>query len=1060
MSSPSSSPPAQHEYEYEERDVPSPSEYTAASSPAPIRSEDDYDSDFVKNEESLAIPDVLMNDGLEFIKGEGKQGSGALNLETCNTKKDVLEEDLEAAESEDGRLGFVKDEAKEGLHRSGIVAFAKKEADSTEGYSLVKSEGDAPELVKDEASEDLGTLDADAFDMKQDDFEKLDFILKKSTLYSSILCERMEENKRRQADGIAALRASQAQAMDDDSDEDDCAPRMKGGKRLRAEGDGEGQRKSKKRVKSEDLEEEVTIFPQPGLITGARMKKYQLEGLQWMVALHQNGISGILGDEMGLGKTLQTIAFCAYLRELGFSKPMMIVCPLSVLHNWGSEFEKFAPSIPVCLYHGTPEERAELRRTVLVPLPDDEEDKDSRPAVETKAQPSKRGKAGKGKGAKGRAKGGQSTKATSTRGGRRSGRQRKTRVVEEEEEVEEEGKEGEDKDEEEGSRSQTKEKKEEDTRSKEEKEAATNAAVQKFPVVVTTYEMVIKDRAQLGVHKWGYIVVDEGHRLKNIDCKLIKEIKKYTTAGRMILTGTPLHNNLAELWSLLNFVLPEIFGDLDTFQELFNLPAMQTTVGSERAAHVIDSLHLILKPFLLRRMKADVELSLPPKKEYVLYAPLTEMQKDLYGKVLNGGLRAHLIGREKKGVNGQEDSKETDKVVDGDGGDSGKMKLRSERGGKRKVKKHYDVDGDDEEYFKMLERGELDSRGFIVDPTKNDEEEMAELGREHQHKNTVKQVNNMKLQNTVMQLRKVCSHPFLFDWPVDPKSREPVIDERLIDCSGKMMVLDRLLTELFKRKHKVLLFSQFTTMLDIIEDWATEFKSWKLCRIDGSSPPLVRRNQVDLFQKGGDGPDVPCLFLLSTRAGGLGINLTAADTVIFYDQDWNPQMDIQAQDRAHRIGQTKPVLIFRLVSAHTIETKIMQRANEKRRLEALVIAKGKFKMPGAASAKRGPKSSSMGLVDMAAELLQLEGEKIEVVPNTTAGKRSVLSDADLRVLLDRSPEVFAERGRGWTSAGAGEGVHSHGDAKGAKTAFAVYEPAASEANEAVAAMLGEDIKDI
>ncbi len=117
-------------------------------------------------------------------------------------------------------------------------------------------------------------------------------------------------------------------------------------------------------------------------------------------------------------------------------------------------------------------------------------------------------------------------------------------------------------------------------------------------------------------------------------------------------------------------------------------------------------------------------------------------------------------------------------------------------------------------------------------------------------------------------------------------------------------------------------------------------------------------------------------------------------------------------------------------------------------------------MPGAASAKRGAKSSSMGLVDVAAELLQLEGEKIEVVPNTTAGKRSVLSDADLRVLLDRSPEVFAERGRGWTSAGAGEGVHLRGDAKGAKTAFAVYEPAASEANEAVAAMLGEDVKDI
>lgn len=142
------------------------------------------------------------------------------------------------------------------------------------------------------------------------------------------------------------------------------------------------------------------------------------------------------------------------------------------------------------------------------------------------------------------------------------------------------------------------------------------------------------------------------------------------------------------------------------------------------------------------------------------------------------------------------------------------------------------------------------------------------------------------------------------------------------------------------------------------QDWATEFKGWNICRIDGSTAPLDRREEMNRFQQGGDSADAPILFLLSTRAGGLGINLVAADTVIFYDQDWvgplckahclalmssivqNPQMDAQAQDRAHRIGQNKPVLIFRLVSAHTIETKIMQKATEKRKLEALVIAKG------------------------------------------------------------------------------------------------------------------------
>ena len=164
----------------------------------------------------------------------------------------------------------------------------------------------------------------------------------------------------------------------------------------------------------------------------------------------------------------------------------------------------------------------------------------------------------------------------------------------------------------------------------------------------------------------------------------------------------------------------------------------------------------------------------------------------------------------------------------------------------------------------------------------------------------------MKLQNTVMQLRKVCSHPFLFDWPIDPETRNPVLGEELVNASGKMMVLDRLLRELFKRGHKVLLFSQFTTMLDIIEvniylfttlfssrwsvvphqEWAVDYMGWIICRIDGSTSPLDRREQMNRFQTGGDAPDAPRLFLLSTRAGGLGVNLVAADTVIFYDQDW------------------------------------------------------------------------------------------------------------------------------------------------------------------------------
>ncbi|TEB26397.1 hypothetical protein FA13DRAFT_1756315 [Coprinellus micaceus] len=713
--------------------------------------------------------------------------------------------------------------------------------------------------------------------------KKLQDILAKSTLYSNFLRERMEEDRRR------TLEESQQQT---------------GKKRGRPSGpDTKGKKRAKKDVAgvfsevADAIAEDANVFEQPALISGATLKPYQLEGLQWMVSLDKNGISGILADEMGLGKTLQTIAFSAYLREHQNARPFLIVCPLSVLHNWVSEYQK---SVQRC------------GRTVMA-LPED------RPKLTPK----------------------------------RKGRGRPPEKAQEEREE----------------------------------------SMSDFPVVVTTYDIIIRDRVHLSKYNWGYIV-------------LMKEIKQYHSAGRMILTGTPLHNNLAELWSLLNFILPDIFDDIDAFQELFNLPQLQETLPAAQSQEIITTLHGILKPFLLRRLKVD--------KEYVLYAPLSVRQREAYDRVLDGDLRSWLIGG---GTAAEE------------GGSRRKRSLRRRRG-----KKFYDVDGDDDEYFDKLERGEVDERGYKRKLSRAEEEaEQLRVVLEHQARQKVKQVNNMKLQNTVMQLRK--------------KTREPVLGEELVNASGKMMVLDRLLRELFRRDHKVLLFSQFTTMLDIIEDWAVDFMGWSICRIDGTSSPLERKAQMDRFQTAGDAPDAPRLFLLSTRAGGLGINLVAADTVIFYDQDWNPQMDAQAQDRAHRIGQTKPVLIFRLLSAHTVETKIMQRATEKRKLEALVIAK--------AAATTSSKRET--IAEMAASLLRLEGEKIEVVPNTKEGKASLLSDKDLNMLLDRSPEVFADRGKGWTHTTAkpeGRGWRRR-RARGA--AFAVYDAPVDEGSDALAKMFGEDI---
>ncbi|KAJ7093359.1 SNF2 family N-terminal domain-containing protein [Mycena belliarum] len=903
-------------------------------------------------------------------------------------------------------------------------------------------------------------------------FERLEFVLEKSAVFSALLTEQMNSAKERHLDATRARRKEAREAAAREAEE--RARTARPAKRQRkGHVEEEAVVEAPHEVEEADDDNEGA-FPQPALVTGARLKDYQLEGLQWMVSLHENGISGILADEMGLGKTLQTIAFSAHLRELGFSRPFLIVCPLSVLHNWAEEYRKFAPEIPVVIYHGTPAERAALRRGVLA-LPDKIKVKIEPSSSNASTSASASAKKGKGKGTgrppgrprkdaanakaaapkttpktKGKAKVKDAPPRTSTRGkaaptkkappaspakGKGKGRAslKRTRAQAGLDD------EGDDADLDAGANAEDADAEAGDDQGEERVEAGEDdLAWQRgpeggtwrwdypdmpaFPVVLTTYELIIKDRPVLGVYPWGYIVVDEGHRLKNMRCALVREVKRYTSAGRMVLTGTPLHNNLAELWSLLNFVLPDIFDDVDAFQEWFSLPRMATLLPSARMGTFIGALHAILKPFLLRRMKVDVLGSaLPPKKSYVLYARLSAAQHTAYEAILSRGARGWLAGGvgtvvSKSALASTPSSSPTKDPTTEEG--------RTHRHAKGKGKSR-------------------------VRNAAEEEAERLRVAEAFRVKGAAKHVNNMKLQNTVMQLRKVCSHPFLFAradddaWSLGRTPMAPEVlaarEAELLGASGKMLLLDRLLGELFRRGHKVLLFSQFTTMLDIIEDWAVDMKGWAICRIDGTTPPLERRDQMNLFQDAGDAPGAPRLFLLSTRAGGLGVNLTAADTVIFYDQDWNPQMDAQAQDRAHRIGQTKPVLIFRLVSAHTIEEKIMQRATEKRKLEALVIAKGKFKMPAAAEAGR-----RTTMAEMAADLLRLEGEQIDVLPADPGvrGGADVLSDADLEALLDRTPAVFADRGTGWRSAAE-------------RAAFAVFEPPVDGSDDALAGIMGE-----
>lgn len=375
-----------------------------------------------------------------------------------------------------------------------------------------------------------------------------------------------------------------------------------------------------------------------------------------------------------------------------------------------------------------------------------------------------------------------------------------------------------------------------------------------FQVCLTTYEYIIKERPLLAKIKWVHMIIDEGHRLKNIKSKLSQTLNEYySTRHRLILTGTPLQNNLPELWALLNFVLPKIFNSVKSFDEWFNAPFANTggqekmEMNEEEALLVVKRLHKVLRPFLLRRLKKDVESELPDKVEKVIYTKMSSLQWKLY----------------------------------------------------ESVKKYKTLPTD-------LSSG--------------------------------KPRRQANLQNAIMQLRKICNHPFVFREVDEDFSVGNHIDEQIVRTSGKFELLDRLLPKLFHTGHKVLIFFQMTEIMSIIADYF-DYRGWKYCRLDGSTKADERQALLSTFND----PESPYqVFILSTRAGGLGLNLQSADTVIIYDTDWNPHADLQAQDRAHRIGQKKEVRVLRLISSGTVEELVLQRAQAKLEIDGKVIQAGKF----------------------------------------------------------------------------------------------------------------------
>uniref|UniRef100_A0A4W5RUE1 Chromodomain helicase DNA binding protein 5 n=1 Tax=Hucho hucho TaxID=62062 RepID=A0A4W5RUE1_9TELE len=359
----------------------------------------------------------------------------------------------------------------------------------------------------------------------------------------------------------------------------------------------------------------------------------------------------------------------------------------------------------------------------------------------------------------------------------------------------------------------------------------------KFHVLLTSYELITIDQTILGSINWACLVVDEAHRLKNNQSKFFRILNGYKIYYKLLLTGTPLQNNLEELFHLLNFLTPERFNNLEGFLEEF------ADISKEDQ---IKKLHDLLGPHMLRRLKADVFKNMPSKTELIVRVELSPMQKKYYKFILTRNFEA----------------------------------LNSKGGG-----------------------------------------------------------NQVSLLNIMMDLKKCCNHPYLFpvaamEAPVLPNGSYD--GNQLVKSSGKLTLLQKMLKKLKDEGHRVLIFSQMTKMLDLLEDFL-EYEGYKYERIDGGITGGLRQEAIDRFNA--PGAQQFC-FLLSTRAGGLGINLATADTVIIYDSDWNPHNDIQAFSRAHRIGQNKKVMIYRFVTRASVEERITQVAKRKMMLTHLVVRPG------------------------------------------------------------------------------------------------------------------------
>lgn len=721
----------------------------------------------------------------------------------------------------------------------------------------------------------------------------------------------------------------------------------------------------------------------PFLLRGT-LREYQRDGLDWLAGLYANNTNGILADEMGLGKTIQTIALLAHLAcHHEVWGPHLVIVPTSVMLNWEMEFKKWCPGFKILAYYGTQEERKRKRQ------------------------------------------------------------------------------------------------------------GWNNDDI--WNVCITSYQLVLQDQQVFKRRKWHYMILDEAHNIKNFKSQRWQSLLGFNTQARLLLTGTPLQNNLTELWSLLFFLTPAEngqggFADLQEFHEWFHKPESQILESGrdqmdDEARAIISKLHKVLRPYLLRRLKADVEKQMPGKYEHVEFCRLSKRQRELYDgflarsetkDTLASGNYLSIINclmQLRKVCNHPDLFVDRPIMTSLRMGHSvaadyemAEVKVRNTLLAEKPMSsvslsflnliptEHENISSVTAERISQLSSHRIltdlrDTQRYraqhaysALDPSSVRTnmaylESASRWGRfeELQHgtylnalrrqqkpiygKNVIDLVTidahkrphrpKPKVPRLIMSWFEQESHlinsltpsldqradayktiiekfscvtpavvtrdlnqvlmgrknmeaftdadlklsapvrwaPFVpKEPPLDPwheaRMRLSIQfpDKRLLqyDC-GKLQTLDKLLRKLQSGGHRALIFTQMTKVLDILEQFLN-IHGHKYLRLDGSTKVEQRQILTDRFNHD---PRILC-FILSTRSGGLGINLTGADTVIFYDQDWNPAMDKQCQDRCHRIGQTRDVHIYRLVSEHTIEANILRKASQKQMLDDVVIQEGEF----------------------------------------------------------------------------------------------------------------------